>query len=390
MTIRLRRSIKLAPGIRMNLSGSGISWTLGPRGVSVGVGKRGGYLNTGIPGTGLFSRTNLTGSTSRDSHPNKKTIEVTISVTDDGTLVFTDSKGNSISEAQINAAKKQQGEKIRALIQGKCDEVNDQIDSLGRFHEYTSVPKIHQYEAPQFGTPPPIRPLPKVPGFFAKFFKSSIAKINAQNKEASDRYDAAVVEWEKMKSEFEHQVEADRKFIKQVNAGEIAALERYFEAVLQDIVWPRETMVSFDVLPDRSIIIDVDLPEIDEIPTKTASVPQRGFRLSVKEMGVTQIQKLYMRHIHAIGFRIAGEAFATSQAVGSVILSTYSQRPSKSTGQIANEYLYSVRIRRPDWLKINFDNLAQLDVVEALTQFDLRRDMSKSGVFKAIEPFECQ
>ncbi|MFC6523085.1 DUF4236 domain-containing protein [Undibacterium arcticum] len=61
MGVRFRKSIKLAPGIRMNFSGSGIGWTIGPRGASVGIGKRGAHLNTGIPGTGLSNRTKLSG-----------------------------------------------------------------------------------------------------------------------------------------------------------------------------------------------------------------------------------------------------------------------------------------------------------------------------------------
>lgn len=56
MAIRFRKSIKLAPGIRMNLSGSGVSWNLGPRGMSIGIGKRGTYLNAGLPGTCLSMR----------------------------------------------------------------------------------------------------------------------------------------------------------------------------------------------------------------------------------------------------------------------------------------------------------------------------------------------
>jgi hypothetical protein len=37
---------------------------------------------------------------------------------------------------------------------------------------------------------------------------------------------------------------------------------------------------------------------------------------------------------------------------------------------------------------INFANWQAVDVVEALAAFDLRRTMSKTGVFKAIEPFD--
>lgn len=57
MGIRFRRRIKLAPGLRLNLSGSGLSLSAGPRGTSMTFGgRRGTYMNTGISGTGLYAR----------------------------------------------------------------------------------------------------------------------------------------------------------------------------------------------------------------------------------------------------------------------------------------------------------------------------------------------
>jgi len=59
MAFRFRRTIRLAPGIRLNISKSGVSTTVGPRGASVSIGKRGIYANTGIPGTGMSYRTRI-------------------------------------------------------------------------------------------------------------------------------------------------------------------------------------------------------------------------------------------------------------------------------------------------------------------------------------------
>lgn len=54
MVTRFRRSIKILPGVRMNVSKSGVSYTIGKRGASVNV-KPGRPPRTtiGIPGTGL-------------------------------------------------------------------------------------------------------------------------------------------------------------------------------------------------------------------------------------------------------------------------------------------------------------------------------------------------
>lgn len=387
MGIRFRKSIKLAPGIRMNFSGSGVSWTLGPRGASIGIGKRGTYLNTGIPGTGFYSRQQLAPSSSgQQSDSQARTLSIRVLISDDGALSFEDAEGNPLSEAYIAAAKKQQGDKIKTLIQQKCDELNAQIESLAEIHHHTSAPLTPQFESPQFDSPEPVKPMPKAPGFFCRFFKGCVTKVENKNQMALKEHAAQVVQWKKQKADFDSAQLSRRQLIDHLVSGDATAIEQYFEEVLQDIVWPRETLVEFSVLEDGSIALDVDLPEIEEMPTKTASVPQRGYRLSVKEMGATRIQKLYMQHVHAVGFRIIGEAFAVSPAVKTVILSAYSQRPNRATGQTGNEYLYSVRTNRDDWTKINFHNLSQIDVVDAFDRFELRRDMTKTGLFRPIEP----
>ncbi|WP_288074680.1 DUF4236 domain-containing protein [Pseudomonas sp.] len=61
MGIRFRKSIKVAPGIKLNISKSGVSTTIGKRGASVNIGKKGVHANAGIPGTGLSYRTKIAG-----------------------------------------------------------------------------------------------------------------------------------------------------------------------------------------------------------------------------------------------------------------------------------------------------------------------------------------
>jgi hypothetical protein len=59
MALRFQKRIKIAPGIRLNLSKSGVSVSAGPKGASLNVGKNGKHLTLGIPGTGLSSRTRI-------------------------------------------------------------------------------------------------------------------------------------------------------------------------------------------------------------------------------------------------------------------------------------------------------------------------------------------
>lgn len=59
MGLYFRKRIKILPGVHMNVSKSGTSWSIGPRGAKVNFGKRGTYVTTGIPGTGIYSRTKV-------------------------------------------------------------------------------------------------------------------------------------------------------------------------------------------------------------------------------------------------------------------------------------------------------------------------------------------
>lgn len=56
MAWKFRKRIKIAPGLTINVSRSGISTTIGPKGANINIGKNGTYLNTGIPGTGIYDR----------------------------------------------------------------------------------------------------------------------------------------------------------------------------------------------------------------------------------------------------------------------------------------------------------------------------------------------
>ena len=53
MGLRFRKTIKILPGVKINLCKSGITTTIGVRGASVNIGKHGARGTVGIPGTGI-------------------------------------------------------------------------------------------------------------------------------------------------------------------------------------------------------------------------------------------------------------------------------------------------------------------------------------------------
>ena len=179
MALRFRKSVKLAPGIRMNFSRGGLSWSLGPRGASVGIGKRGTYLNAGLPGTGLSFRQRLDAGGSASgrssvSRDEQASIGVTVGVEDDGTLTFRDSLGNALSSELAAATKRQQGDALKDLMQQKCDEINAQIEALGTLHLHSPRPTDRpSYRPIPFEAPLPNQPTPKRPSWLRRLFVSA-------------------------------------------------------------------------------------------------------------------------------------------------------------------------------------------------------------------------
>lgn len=389
MAIRFRKSIKLAPGVRMNLSGSGVGWTLGPRGASVGISKRGTRVNTSFAG---FSSSQTIGRPARAprvvAQP-QTTIRMSCAVDDGGQLVFRDESGALVPEHLVELAKKQHKESLMGLIQSKCDEVNAKFESIATVHlETPSCNQVPRFDMPTYDTPEPKPPAALKLGFLDKVFKKRRLRAEEQHRKIVDTFSADFGEWQAGREAFFHAADVRREFIEQRIYSDTKAMEAWLTEVLADIEWPRETDVSFEVFDGGStVMLDVDLPEVEDMPTKVATVPARGLKLSVKEISATKVQKLYMEHVHAVIFRLIGEVFAALPTATTVVASGYSQRHSGATGRLQDEYLLSVMVPRVAWSHVDFDHLDQIDVTQALARFELRRTMSKTGVFKAIKPF---
>lgn len=313
---------------------------------------------------------------------------MTCRIRDDGTLYFVDASGSPMSDHLVEVAKKQNKEAILGLIQRKCDEINEQVEALGRMHHDTSDARVKpRFVPPAYAEPEPSMPKPQALGFLDKIFKSRRQRVEAGNRAADARYREAMSDWRKDKAEFEKQRARRQEVVEKLIYEDLGAMEGFFEENLQDITWPRETDVAFDIRDSgASVMLDVDLPEVEDMPTKLAAMPGRGLKLSVKEMTATKVQRLYAEHVHGILFRLIGEVFAALPTVQTVVASGYSQRRDPATAQMRDDYLLSVRVQRPEWEANDFAHLTAIDVVSSLARYDLRRDMLKSGVLKAITP----
>jgi AAA+ superfamily predicted ATPase len=81
MAWSFRKRIKVAPGVHLNVSKSGVSTTVGPKGAKITTGPKGTYLHTSIPGTGLYNRQKI-GPGLNTSPPNTRDLPMSNSYSD--------------------------------------------------------------------------------------------------------------------------------------------------------------------------------------------------------------------------------------------------------------------------------------------------------------------
>lgn len=389
MGFRFRKTITLAPGLRLNLGTKGASLSAGPRGASLTFGRNGVFGNVGIPGTGISYRTRLDRSHASTPQSADLYVPMAAKVLEDGSVLISDLDGNPMPAEMRAVAMRRNGPVIRDMLERRADDLNGWFDKMLSPHLGTPSPiAVRALFTPEpFQIPKPARPEPEDVGTVAAWFGG---KERAEERHRADlaEFHAAIAEWRAVEANHRHAQEEARERHARWLAGDVDAMAERFEDRLAIIDWPRETNIAFRTTDD-TLLADIDLPEIEDMPAETAKVLKGEMRVVRIPKGEREAQMAYAAHIHSIVFRVAGEAFAAIPALKEVVLSGRSQRQSKATGRVEDEYLLSIRVACSAWQAIDFSALANVDPIQALERFELRRDMTKTGVFRPITPISA-
>ncbi|MGH8475452.1 MAG: hypothetical protein ACRER2_06720 [Methylococcales bacterium] len=273
-----------------------------------------------------------------------------------------DALGNPLPNRLAKIAREQNEAVLSKWLQDACEHWNQGIESILAVHLGTPAPDTPISFVPEpFDEPAPSVPVPKPLGLLGRLFKHQRIRILAENEHAAATHKVALMQWESLKAAHENQQAERKRFIRELRLVDVHSMQEFLAERLADLSWPRETVVSFDIIEDgKAVHVDVDLPEIDDLPKEEASGAARGLRLKIKPRSETKRRREYMRHVHGVVFRVVGEVFAALPSVQRLICSAYSQRPDYSTGNIEDEYLLSLRVTRVQWGTINFANLSLL------------------------------
>ena len=356
MGLNFRKSIKIAPGVRVNVGKKSTSLSFGGNGLRYSISSNGKRRSTvGIPGSGL-SYTTTSGSKSKNykskAYQNRQQLKQL-------------EKQEKREVARFEVQRYENSCEILKSIHIEADEPVD-----WNFHYHSSPPfNVNEAGSKEKAA---LKNLQNYkPGFFDKLFRSNKKEVLENSvvqarKEDQDIYN----EWQNLK-----------RLSEQVLSGD---LDAYMEVIaemdpLEDL---HEFGSGFEIgCNDAStLFVTFDVHSQTIIPKNEKSLTQAG-NLSVKKLTKTKYFDLQQDYVCSCTIRIARDMFAILP-VETVYVHAYDEQLNTETGHAERFCVLSVKFDRATLDSLNLDFI---DPSDALNNFQHNMKFRKTLGFAAVE-----
>lgn len=357
MGLRFRKSIKIAPGVRLNVGRKSAGISVGGKGLRYSVNSRGRSTTTvGVPGTGL----------SYTSSKNYKTKAYQ-------TRNNLQSQQRAIKQAQ----EREQAQYEVAVFENQCElvksihkECDDYVDwhtilnsqppyplgGIGR-HELEAKEKYENHKLT----------------FIDRLFKREEKVYNQLAKEI----EAAKEEDQKEYNEWKNTV----AIAEEVLNGNIDTYLKVIEEMnpLEDL---SEFGSEFEFSTDDPSYMEVEFDAHfkDVIPTEEKRLTKTG-KLSIKQMTKTRYFDLQQDYVCSCTIRIARDLFALLP-LKTVIIHTYEEKLNTATGYNERILILSVKIERDILNSLDLDHI---DCSDSMANFQHHMQFKKTKGFESVD-----
>jgi hypothetical protein len=425
-----RKRIKIAKGLNLNLSGSGLSLSAGVRGASATFGKNGTYLNTGIPGTGLYNRSKIssnlnnqnTNSLSKNSNSQQDEIDVNIKLDEKGNpiIIIEDKNGRILDdESLIRKIKKSDSYKnaVTDLINSRKNSIDEETEKFINIFKFTpeiiteervqtelNNLKAETYSRKKYDiSKPQIEIVKSELETIAKarikkifFWKNKNLRKDFVEENLQKTFLEKTEDWESKNKAFNEnenniKITKDKEYLEdfktvkteleKILSGNNIYIESKIESIISEITLPVEFTLDYEY-SEQNLKIDLDLPEIEDMPTDKASILSSG-KISIKSKTQKELKQEYSQCVCGIAFFLAGTFYNISPKIENIIISGYTQRLNKINGKIEDQYIYSIKFTREIFSTLNIKEINSLD---AVVNFENNLNVSANFEFKTINP----
>ena len=392
MGFRFSKRITIMPGVRINISKSGLSTSVGPRGLSMTMGRNGTFLNAGLPGTGLSYRERIDRpSRASNAQPSPGGLEysgqVKVKVDEDGTLLITDLDDNELPPAIVKRVKSEKADSIQELLEKAAEKINQDLEDCLGVHLPTPAPGTLPIIPAPFSVAAPEMPYQQAPGLMDRMLLRSVKmERDAEAAEAQYREDLSV--WQATKDSYELERTEIEKAFRLAARGFSAQMEKALDYVLSGIAWPKETQVDYEFSQDvTGVALDVDLPDEGDVPRRIAEARGNG-KLTFKSRTDAQLRRDFVALCYGSLFRVVGEVLALLPGIQKVLVSGYIQRNNPATGTIEDQYVISALVTRSQWDALDFSRVAAIDPAATLNACGALVRLDRSARFVEVTPMD--
>ena len=375
MGLRFRQRIKLAPGINLNLGLGGASLSLGGRGASLNIGRKGLRGTVGAPGTGLsyseqlysFKKGTppLTRSESSSHLTNLKEFRLSLSDEDEARAeldVGDGYQGVFANARQWSLIKSDHEVRIKQWLEAEASDRNRAVHGLSELHHDMAEPGSRFNPLKPFDEQPPRLILPEPLSMLEKLNPFAQKRFDEASKKAHERHQSAMSEYEERRTDYERYSRLALEQQRKAQVGNLDAMTALLSDCFSRIDWPKETLLDFEFVNEAVLCIDVDFPEVEDLPQFVYSAQSNLNGLLRKKLKSSELQQLYSLHVHGIVARLIAEAFSILPTLDSVVISGYTQRRDRA-GQIQDDYVLSLGIDKVTWRQIFGQVMLQPEVI---------------------------
>jgi hypothetical protein len=121
--------------------------------------------------------------------------------------------------------------------------------------------------------------------------------------------------------------------------------------------------IDFGVDDDGTVVFDVDMPEIEDMPDETARILASG-KLSVKSKSTRQREREYATAVAALALFVGGHAFAAGPTVAATRVRGFTQQIDPATGREIDVPVVDVTFTREPFTGLRLDAGEAVAMVE--------------------------
>lgn len=434
MSLRYRSSIRICKGVKLNLSKSGVSLSLGGRGASINVSKRGTRSTLGIPGSGFSysqftPRSKYASSSGSSGSALLDMRDFRLEMNEQGKMEVYFLNGEPVEDEsllrRIRSTPEYKNRREDLTIQREImltDKYRDQREEFDKViniieltppvinrekyveHRRTLQPKRFQRvefteERPTVDRVQQILEVEAEENVQANIFTRNKKRQEYIQTHLQQRYNDLVEAWERQKEAFEADQEEIEKeanerfdqeyqqtqdFLQLLIDGDEGAVEFMIQEWVSSLEMPVEINVSYQLdMAHGTVMLDVDLPEIEDLPDKELRVLASG-KLSEKKKVQADLRKEYACMVFGLAAFISANVFNQSPAIEHIVFSGYTQRRNKD-GDLNDDYIFSIKFLRDGFMNVDF---SEQEAMPFCMQFENRCNVSSTLLFKKIKPYE--